>query len=121
MFGGTHKAYALLVERDAYAALLSCIRKVKLKGQKQIMTLTTKNIATVTLVIAMVLGASFAFATPAKAQSIADLQAMINSLLAQIAALQGGGSMTGGACTTFTMNHQQGDSGGEVVTEVRPQ
>ena len=81
------------------------------------MSLTTKNIATVTLGVAMVLVASFALATPAKAQSIADLQAMINSLLAQIQALQGttpGGSM-GGTCNTFTKNHQQGDTGGEVM------
>ncbi len=87
------------------------------KGQNKTMSLTTKNIVAVTLGVAMVLVASFGLATPAKAQTIADLQAMINSLLSQIQALQSsqGGGMTGGTCNTFTQNHQQGDQGGEVM------
>lgn len=78
------------------------------------MSLTTKNIATMSVGVVLILAASFALVTPAKAQSIADLQAMINSLLAQIAALQGG-TPAGGACFTFTRTHQQGDTGGEVM------
>lgn len=79
------------------------------------MSLTTKHVATVALTIGLVLGLSFAFVTPAKAQSVADLQAMVQQLLAQIAALSGGSSTTGGACFTFTRNHQMGDTGGEVM------
>src|SRR3989338_10241590 len=76
--------------------------------------LATKHVAAVAIGIGLVLALSFSFATPAKAQTIADLQAMINQLLAQIAALQGG-STGGGACFTFTRNHSQGDTGGEVM------
>lgn len=77
-------------------------------------TLTMKTrIALITF--GAVLAVSFAFATPAKAQSISDLQAQIQALLAQVAALQGGSTTTGGACFTFTRNHQQGNSGGEVM------
>ena len=76
--------------------------------------LATKNIASVLIGIGLVLAMTFAFATPAKAQSLADLQAQINALLAQIAALQGGTTTPGAACTTFTRNHKQGESGGEV-------
>src|SRR3989344_2052478 len=79
--------------------------------------LATKNIASVLIGIGLVLAMTFAFATPVKAQSLADLQAQINALLAQIAALQGGGSQqTGGlVCATFTRNHSMGNSGGEVM------
>ena len=79
-------------------------------------SLTTKNIAAVLVGIGLVFATVFAFATPAKAQTIADLQAQINALLAQLAALQGGTSAPSGlACTTFTRNHSQGNSGGEVM------
>jgi len=78
------------------------------------MSLTTKNIATAVLGVAMVVS-TFAFAAPAQAQSIADLQAMINQLLAQIAALQGGSTPVGGSCVTFSQNHQMGDTGGQVM------
>jgi hypothetical protein len=78
------------------------------------MSLTTKNIATAVLGVAMVVS-TFAFAAPAQAQTVADLQAMINQLLAQVAALQGGTTTTGGSCNTFTKNHQMGDTGGEVM------
>lgn len=40
------------------------------------------------------------FATPAKAQTVAELQALINQLMAQIAAMSGGSSMAS-SCTTF--------------------
>ena len=81
------------------------------------MSLTTKNIATVTVGVAFILMASFAFATPAKAQTLEELQALVQSLLAQIAALQGqvGTGTTGGSCFTFTSNHELGDQGGEVM------
>jgi hypothetical protein len=79
------------------------------------MSLTTKNIATAVLGVAMVVS-TFAFAAPAQAQTVADLQAMINQLLAQVAALQGGSTpVAGGSCNTFTKNHQMGDTGGEVM------
>ncbi len=66
---------------------------------------------------ALVLGFAFAFATPAKADQLSDLQAQVNSLLAQIAALGGSSSssMTGSGCTTFTLNLRQGSSGTEVM------
>ena len=79
--------------------------------------LATKNVAAVLLSVAMLLGVTFAFATPAQAQTLESLQAQIQLLLAQIAALQGGGSQQAGglACTVFTRNHSQGDTGGEVM------
>jgi len=81
--------------------------------------LATKNIAAVALGIGLVLALSFSFATPAKAVTIEELQVQIQALLAQIAALQGGGTgsqQVGGLnCSTFTRNHSQGDSGGEVM------
>jgi len=78
-------------------------------------SLTTKNVAAVALGIGMVLALGFAFATPVKAQSISDLQTQIQALLAQIASLQGGASVSGSACVTFTRNHTQGESGGEIM------
>lgn len=68
------------------------------------------------LSVAMVLGFAFSFATPAKAQSVSDLQAQVQALLAQIQALSGG-STTGGACVnfTFTTNYKMGQSGAEVM------
>lgn len=79
--------------------------------------LATKNVAAVLLSVAIVLGVTFSFATPAKAQTLESLQAQIQALLAQIAALQGGttGGTSGAACTTFTRNHSQGNTGGEVM------
>lgn len=80
-------------------------------------SLATKNVAAIALGLGLILTLSFAFATPAKADVLSDLQAQIQTLLAQIAALQGGSTTTtsGGACFTFTRNHKQGDSGGEVM------
>lgn len=82
-----------------------------------IKALATKNVAAVLLTISMVLGFAFAFATPAKADVLSDLQAQVQALLAQIASLQGSsstGSMST-SCFTFTMNHRQGSTGGEVM------
>lgn len=79
-------------------------------------TLTTKNVAAVALGISLVLALGFAFATPVKAQSISDLQSQIQLLLSQIASLQGGASVSGSACVTFTRNHMQGEAGGEVMS-----
>ena len=79
--------------------------------------LATKNVAAVLLGLGMIVS-TFAFATPASAQSTSDLQTQINALLAQIAALQGSPSsqQTGGlnCSVTFTMNLKQGSSGSEV-------
>lgn len=78
--------------------------------------LATKNVAAALLGFAMI-ASTFAFATPVNAQSSADLQAQINALLAQIAALQGGSQQTGGLkCTaTFTLNLKVGSRGSEVM------
>lgn len=78
--------------------------------------LATKNVAAVLLAVALVFGFAFSFAAPANAQSINDLQAQIQALLAQIQALQGG-TTTGGSCVnfTFTTNFRQGQSGAEVM------
>src|SRR3990167_6654201 len=79
--------------------------------------LATKNVAAVLLGLGMIVS-TFAFATPASAQSVGDLQTQINALLAQIAALHGSPSsqQTGGlnCSVTFTMNLKQGSSGSEV-------
>src|SRR3989338_1941418 len=81
-------------------------------------TLTT-NIAGIVLSAALVLGFAFAFATPAKADQLSDLQAQVNALLAQISALGGGGGsqqIGGLRCgTTFTLNLKQGSTGSEVL------
>ncbi|MCF7831802.1 MAG: peptidoglycan-binding protein [Candidatus Pacebacteria bacterium] len=47
------------------------------------------NVFVGALVSVFALGAMFSFATPAKAQTVEELQAMINTLMAQIAALSG--------------------------------
>ncbi len=77
------------------------------------MSLATKNVATVLIGLGLVL--TFAIATPAKADLLSDLQAQVQALLAQIAALQGQTGSTSGACFTFTRDHEMGDSGGEVM------
>ena len=61
------------------------------------------------------IGATLAFGSlvpMAGAQTIAELQAQINALMAQLAALQGGSVQTS---TTFTMNLTLGSRGSEVV------
>src|SRR3989344_2585875 len=79
--------------------------------------LATKNVAAVLLGIGLI-ASTFAFAVPANAQSVSDLNTQIQQLIAQIAALQGGSSQQIGglACsTTFTQNLKLGSSGGEVM------
>ena len=83
--------------------------------------LTTNKVAAAAVGVAMVF--SFAFVTPANAQTVEDLTAQINSLLATIASLQAqlagmtGGSTTGGssACYNFTQNHKMGQTGGDIM------
>lgn len=83
--------------------------------------LTTHKVAAVLLALSMVF--SVAFVTPASAQTVSELTAQINSLLATIAGLQAQlGTMTGGStpttgasCPAFTLTHQQGSTGGEVM------
>lgn len=82
--------------------------------------LTTHKVAAAAVGVAMVF--SFAFVTPAQAQTVEDLTAQINSLLSTIASLQAqlagmtGGSTSGGStCYNFTLNHKMGDQGGEVM------
>ena len=70
------------------------VQKSKLTMSK---ALATKNVAAVLLGLALVFGFAFAFATPAKADVISDLQAQIQSLLAQISALQTSSTTGGGA------------------------
>ena len=85
-------------------------------------TLVTHKVAAAAVGVAMVF--SFAFVTPANAQTVEELTAQINSLLATIASLQsqlagmtGGttGGTTGGMTYNFTMNHELGDQGGQVM------
>ncbi len=82
-------------------------------------TVLTNKVAASAVAVAMVF--SFALVTPAQAQTVEELTAQINSLLATIASLQAQlAGMTGGSTTTpgsynFTLNHQMGDEGGEVM------
>lgn len=82
-----------------------------------IKALATKNVAAVLLTAAMVLGFAFTFATPAKADTLSDLQAQVQALLAQIAALQGSSSTgsTSASCFTFTQNLKPGVTHSEVM------
>jgi len=77
--------------------------------------LATKKVATVLVGSVLVLALSFAVVTPAKADLLSELQAQVQALLAQIAALGGGSTTSGAGCYAFTMTHQQGDTGGEVM------
>lgn len=67
--------------------------------------------------LGLVLTMAFAFAAPAKADLLTDLQAQVQALLAQIAAMSGGSSSGGSSagCYAFTRTHQLGDTGGEVM------
>ena len=71
------------------------------------------------IVIALTLVLSGFIVSPARAATLEELQAQIQSLLAQIAALQSaqtGGSTVGGACAyTFASNLRQGSTGTEVM------
>ena len=82
--------------------------------------LATKNVAAVALTLALVLGVAFSFAKPANADALSDLQAQVNALLAQIAALQGGtGSQQSGGLVCpaggFTQTLTMGSTGSEVM------
>src|SRR3989344_2561092 len=116
--GGHKKCTSALVERT-HVRLVILFRMIR-KRSKQNMSksLATKNVAAVLLAVTMVFGVMFAFATPARAQTLESLQAQIQALLAQIAALQGGtGSQQAGglACTTFTQNLTIGSTGSQVM------
>ncbi|MDO8481824.1 MAG: peptidoglycan-binding domain-containing protein [bacterium] len=81
-------------------------------------SLATKNVAAVLIGLGLVLAFTFSFATTAKADALSDLQAQVNSLLAQIAALQGSSvsQQPGGlACNTFTQTLTIGSTGTEVM------
>lgn len=82
------------------------------------MNVIAKDFAT-KAVVAVVAAAMFlSIAAPAKAQTAEELQAMINNLLAQIAALQAGGSTTGTGTATgfqFTRDLRQGSTGADVL------
>ena len=81
--------------------------------------LATKNVVAVLAAVALTIGVSFAFAAPAKADTISSLQAQVQALLAQIQALQGSTMTTTtsstGSCFTFTQNLSKGKSGGQVM------
>ena len=81
-------------------------------------SLATKNVAAVLIGMGLILAFTFSFATTAKADALSDLQAQVNALLAQIAALQGGsGSQQAGGlvCSTFTQSLTLGSTGSEVM------
>src|SRR3989338_1247066 len=93
----------------------------RVKGQYKNMSksLATKNVAAVLIGVGLVFAFTFSFAQTAKADALSDLQAQVNALLAQIAAMQGGsGSQQAGglACSlTFTRNLTIGSTGTEVL------
>lgn len=79
------------------------------------MVATTNAIAKIAAVVAGLglVASSFAsFAVPAKAATADELQAQVNALLAQIAAMQGGSSSSS---MTFTMDLTLGSKGAEVT------
>lgn len=90
------------------------MRGLKVQIQTMSKALAT-NVASIVLSAALVLGFAFTFATPAKADTLSNLQAQVAALMAQIQSLSGGTTMTTGACFTFTTNYTVGRSGNEVV------
>ena len=84
--------------------------------------LATKNVVAVLAAVALMASISFAFAAPAKADTVSSLQAQVAALLAQIQSLSGSTttgttgstSMTAG-CHTFTQNLKMNSTGGEVM------
>lgn len=97
-----------------YMRSLFHLEKIESKVNIKTMSLATKNVATVLVGCALVLALSFAVVTPAKADMLSDLQAQVQALLAQIASLSGGSTSASG-CFAFTMTHQMGSTGGEVM------
>jgi hypothetical protein len=79
------------------------------------MSLATKNVATVFVGLGLVFAMTFAFAAPAKADLLSDLQAQVQALLAQISAMGGGSTTTGAGCYAFTVTAQLGTTHSEVV------
>ena len=77
--------------------------------------LATKNVAALLIGVGLVLAFSFAFTSTVKADTVSDLQAQVQALLAQITALQGSATVSGAGCHTFTQNLTVGNSGGEVM------
>src|SRR3989344_3060370 len=94
----------------------------RMKGQITTMSkaLATKNVAALLIGVGLVLAFTFSFASTAKADTISDLQAQVQALLAQITALQGGtgSQQTGGlVCPAggFTQNLTIGNTGTQVM------
>jgi hypothetical protein len=79
--------------------------------------LATKNVVALLTAVALMAGISFAFAAPAKADTVSSLQAQVQALLAQIQALQGSTTTTSSSagCYTFTQNLKVGATGGQVM------
>ncbi len=78
--------------------------------------LATKNVATALIGLGVVVAFAFSFASTVKADTVSDLQSQVQTLLAQISALQGSSSTTGsGTGFTFTQNLQVGSKGAEVL------
>lgn len=68
---------------------------------------------------AFAVGVTFAFgvfAAPAGAQTVAELQAQINALMAQLAALQGGSTTSNTTGYNFTQNLTVGSTGADVTS-----
>ena len=84
------------------------------------MTTIAKDVAAKLAVAVVALAFVFtAFAPAAQAQSVEDLQAMINDLLAQVAALQGGGDAMSSSdvCPfTWTRDLSSGSTGADVMS-----
>jgi hypothetical protein len=80
--------------------------------------LATKNVVALLTAVALMVGISFAFAAPAKADTVSSLQAQVQALLAQIQALQGSTTTTtssSAGCYTFTQNLKLNSTGGQVM------
>jgi len=73
------------------------------------------NLFVGSLVSVFALGAMFSFATPAKAQTVAELQTMVNTLMAQIAALSGTASIASSMSYDFGMVTLKAGSQGSSV------
>ena len=77
------------------------------------MNITANNVASKLFVGFVATAMLFMLATPAKAQTAAELQAQINALMAQIAALQGATTPSATTCT-FTRSLTVGSQGEDV-------
>ncbi len=77
------------------------------------MHITANNVASKLFVAFVAAAMLFTLATPAKAATAAELQAQIDALMAQIAALSGGSSASSAACT-FTRALTVGSEGSDV-------